>query len=227
MSPRERRRQRRRRFLVALVSILAILSFALASFTGLGSGSAVSVGLRAFTAPTGVACTTGGSNTSVSWTGGGGETSYEVQRSPAGAGSWTTIASPASSPYTDSPAWGDYQYRVRGVVSTWQSGWSTASSSCSVQGNLDLASFSGIRIDGAAAGDSLGPRPNGAKPAGDVNGDGWDDVIVGAPTSDVNGVDSGAAYVNSTLTSGITYRWRVVAVKADGVASSRSMQKSC
>ncbi len=42
----------------------------------------------------------------------------------------------------------------------------------------------GFRIDGAAAGDQAG---NSVAGAGDVNGDGRDDVIVGAPNADNNG----------------------------------------
>ena len=47
----------------------------------------------------------------------------------------------------------------------------------------------GIRVDGAAAGDRLGTA---AAPAGDVNGDGLGDVVVGAPRADA---EPGAAYV--------------------------------
>ena len=61
--------------------------------------------------------------------------------------------------------------------------------------NVDLASTSpgwGFQIDGAAAGDSLGTAVSGA---GDVNGDGTDDVIVGAPAAQSNGNNSGSSYV--------------------------------
>ena len=61
--------------------------------------------------------------------------------------------------------------------------------------NLDLAALgaSGSRIDGAAAVDQVGYSVAGA---GDVNGDGRDDVIVGARIADHNGrANSGSAYV--------------------------------
>ncbi|MCC6831703.1 MAG: FG-GAP repeat protein [Thermoleophilia bacterium] len=60
---------------------------------------------------------------------------------------------------------------------------------------LDLASLGdrGIRIDGAAANDLLGSAVAGV---GDVNGDGFADVVVGAPLADNNGrTGSGSAYV--------------------------------
>ncbi len=50
----------------------------------------------------------------------------------------------------------------------------------------------GFRIDGAAAGDQAG---NSVAGAGDVNGDGRDDVIVGAPSPTTTAADSGSAYV--------------------------------
>ncbi|MBZ0270196.1 integrin alpha, partial [bacterium] len=44
---------------------------------------------------------------------------------------------------------------------------------------------------GEAVGDALGPVAH----AGDVNGDGFDDVIAGAPENDAGGADAGRAYV--------------------------------
>lgn len=50
----------------------------------------------------------------------------------------------------------------------------------------------GFEIDGAAAGDNLGSAVSGA---GDVDGDGLDDMIVGAPSAQPNGSNSGSSYV--------------------------------
>lgn len=62
-----------------------------------------------------------------------------------------------------------------------------------VQAATDLLLGAGARIDGAAAGDSAGYA---VAPAGDVNGDNIDDMVVGAAFADVYGrLDSGAAYV--------------------------------
>jgi hypothetical protein len=49
-----------------------------------------------------------------------------------------------------------------------------------------------LSFDGAASGDSLGGTLSGV---GDVNGDGKDDLIVGATGSDLGGANSGVAYV--------------------------------
>jgi hypothetical protein len=55
-----------------------------------------------------------------------------------------------------------------------------------------LTGANGFRIAGVAAGDNAGFSLSAA---GDVNGDGIDDLIVGASSADVNGSNSGAAYV--------------------------------
>ena len=51
----------------------------------------------------------------------------------------------------------------------------------------------GLAFDGMAAGDETG---FGVSAAGDVNDDGVADLLVGAPGSDANGVEAGAAYVH-------------------------------
>jgi len=61
-----------------------------------------------------------------------------------------------------------------------------------------LAATDGFEIVGDAASDRLGGRNIGARSvsgAGDVNGDGFDDIIVGADENDSGGTDAGAAYV--------------------------------
>ncbi len=60
---------------------------------------------------------------------------------------------------------------------------------------IDLAALdgsNGFRIDGAAHGDASGAS---VASAGDVNGDGYDDLIIGARRADTGGSDAGAAYV--------------------------------
>ena len=59
--------------------------------------------------------------------------------------------------------------------------------------DIDLGDSAGVRIDGATAYEGSGFRVAGA---GDVNGDGVDDVIIGAPNADNRGRgDSGSVYV--------------------------------
>ena len=55
-----------------------------------------------------------------------------------------------------------------------------------------LDGTNGVRIDGELSGDNLGIRVSGL---GDVNGDGIDDVIIGATGKDDGGSNAGAAYV--------------------------------
>lgn len=57
----------------------------------------------------------------------------------------------------------------------------------------DLDGSNGFRLDGIAGGDWWVGRA--VRNAGDVNGDGFDDVIIGAPTIDTNGYHSGSSYV--------------------------------
>jgi hypothetical protein len=61
--------------------------------------------------------------------------------------------------------------------------------------NLDLSSLTGatgFQISGEATNDQSGRSASGA---GDVNGDGFDDVLVGASYADPHGSNSGASYV--------------------------------
>ncbi|MBL8496485.1 hypothetical protein ABF87_03525 [Nitrosomonas sp. JL21] len=60
---------------------------------------------------------------------------------------------------------------------------------------LDLANLdgnNGFRLDGSAEGDGAGFSVSSA---GDINGDGLDDLIIGAPDADSNGVSAGSSYV--------------------------------
>jgi hypothetical protein len=57
---------------------------------------------------------------------------------------------------------------------------------------FDLDGTNGFKIPGEAAGDYSGGNVSGA---GDINGDGFDDLLIGASGADPNGSHSGAAYV--------------------------------
>ncbi|MBK6772319.1 MAG: FG-GAP repeat protein [Ignavibacteria bacterium] len=51
-------------------------------------------------------------------------------------------------------------------------------------------------FDGVVAGDEYG---RSVSSAGDVNGDGFDDVIIGAPKNNAGGISSGRAYIFSEV----------------------------
>src|SRR5262245_15734114 len=68
--------------------------------------------------------------------------------------------------------------------------------------NIDLSTLdgtTGFKLSGAAADDFSG---RSVASAGDVNGDGFADVIVGAPGADPHGAESGASYVVFSQASG-------------------------
>ena len=69
---------------------------------------------------------------------------------------------------------------------------------------LDLSSLdgsNGFRLDGEKKYDFSGWS---VSTAGDINGDGWDDVIVGTPQADSNAHDSGSSYVVFGKASGFS-----------------------
>ena len=60
---------------------------------------------------------------------------------------------------------------------------------------MSLSSLNGANgfvINGVDAGDESGTSVSAA---GDINGDNFDDLMIGAPLADPNGDDSGASYV--------------------------------
>ena len=72
-------------------------------------------------------------------------------------------------------------------------------SGVSVMSLSTLSGGDGFRLDGVAADDQSGRAVSGA---GDVNGDGFDDLIVGANGADPNGAGSGSSYVFYGKSSG-------------------------
>src|SRR5260221_13295776 len=71
-------------------------------------------------------------------------------------------------------------------------------------GTLDLSSLNGVngfKIQGEAAKDLSG---HSVSTAGDVNGDGFADLIIGAPYDSPDGTDSGARYVVFGKAGGVT-----------------------
>ncbi len=86
-----------------------------------------------------------------------------------------------------------------------------------------LTGTNGFKISGVAAGDESGVSVSGA---GDINGDGIDDIIIGAPTAAPNGSHSGASYVVFGSSSGFAANVQLSGLtgangfKLSGVAAS-------
>lgn len=66
-------------------------------------------------------------------------------------------------------------------------------------GGARMDNAANVILSGASSGDVLGLSVSGA---GDVNGDGYSDILVGAPGSDAGGTDAGKAYVHAYSMTG-------------------------
>ena len=92
-----------------------------------------------------------------------------------------------------------------------------------------LDGTNGFRIDGAAAGERAGGAVRGA---GDLNGDGYDDVVIGAYHASPNGEQSGSSYVLFGAASGFAAVIELSGIdggnglRLDGVAAGDSSGQS-
>ncbi len=93
----------------------------------------------------------------------------------------------------------------------------------------DLDGSNGFRLEGGAAGDRAG---RSVSTAGDFNGDGFDDLIIGAVAADLNGEDSGASYVVFGKATGFNASLNLSNLSTSdgfslsGLAASNSLGKS-
>ena len=90
----------------------------------------------------------------------------------------------------------------------------------------DLDGSNGFRIDGVAAIDWSGRAPSGA---GDINGDGFDDLIIGAGGADPNGMNfAGSSYIVFGTDAGFAATLDLASLngstgfRLDGVASGEN-----
>lgn len=105
----------RSQILLCVVAFLALGSI----FAGCGGGGNSGGGVQVPATPTGVAATAGNAQVTVTWTASSGATSYHVKRSTTSGGPYTTIASPATTSYTDtSVANGTPYYYVVSAVNS-------------------------------------------------------------------------------------------------------------
>ena len=86
-----------------------------------------------------------------------------------------------------------------GAAGPWQAGGAAYLVYMPISGTHVLGETAGIRLSGEGKGDALGSTVAGV---GDVNGDGRDDFVVGAPYSDRGGYDAGSVYLFTELLTG-------------------------
>ena len=92
-----------------------------------------------------------------------------------------------------------------------------------------LNGSNGFRLNGVGANNHSGTQVNNA---GDINGDGFDDVIIGAPFTYTNGSRSGTSYVVFGKASGFSAQLNLAALngsngfRMDGVSALDNLGKS-
>ena len=173
-------------------------------------------------APTNLSATAGNQQASLTWTAGGGATSYNVKRGTASGGPYTTVGSPAGTTYADTSLTNGtaYYYVVTAVNATGESGNSnqataTPKAAPTAPGApLNLTATGGNQQVSLAWTASTGATSYNVKRAA-INGGPY--TTVASP--------AGTSYTDTTVTNGTTYYYVVTAVSASG-ESANSNQAS-
>ena len=181
-----------------------------------GDGNSVSA------APTNLTATAGNQQASLTWTAGGGATSYNVKRGTANGGPYTTVGSPAGTTYADTSLTNGtaYYYVVTAVNATGESGNSNQATATPKAAPTapaappNLTATGGNQQVSLAWTASTGATSYNVKRAA-TNGGPY--TTVASPV--------GTSYTDTTVTNGTTYYYVVTAVSASG-ESANSNQAS-
>jgi len=173
-------------------------------------------------APINLSATAGNQQASLTWTAGGGATSYNVKRGTASGGPYTTVGSPAGTTYADTSLTNGtaYYYVVTAVDATGESGNSNQATATPKAGStapaapLNLTATGGNQQVSLAWTASTGATSYNVKRAA-TNGGPY--TTVASP--------AGTSYTDTTVTNGTTYYYVVTAVSASG-ESANSNQAS-
>jgi hypothetical protein len=173
-------------------------------------------------APTNLSATGGNQQASLTWTAGGGATSYNVKRGTASGGPYTTVGSPAGTTYADTSLTNGtaYYYVVAAVNAAGESGNSNQATATpkapaiAPAAPLNLTATGGNQQVSLAWTASTGATSYNVKRAA-TNGGPY--TTVASP--------AGTSYTDTTVTDGTTYYYVVTAVSASG-ESANSNQAS-
>jgi hypothetical protein len=173
-------------------------------------------------APTNLSATGGNQQASLTWTAGGGATSYNVKRGTASGGPYTTVGSPAGTTYADTSLTNGtaYYYVVTAVTAAGESGNSNQATATPKAAPtppaapLNLTATGGSQQVSLAWTASTGATSYNVKRAA-TNGGPY--TTVASP--------AGTSYTDTTVTDGTTYYYVVTAVSASG-ESANSNQAS-
>ena len=173
-------------------------------------------------APANLAATAGNQQASLTWTAGGGATSYNVKRGTASGGPYTTVGSPAGTTYADASLTNGtaYYYVVTAVNATGESGNSNQATATPTAPPVAPAAPLNLTATGGNQQVSLAWTASTAATSYNVKRA----ATNGGPYTTVAS-PAGTTYTDTTVTNGTTYYYVVTAVSASG-ESANSNQAS-